>query len=368
MTDAWRPGLERVVAARTSLTDIDGAQGTLRICGYSVEELAPAATFEETVYLLLHGHLPDPLQHADLRAQLGQHRPLPAMVETVLRSAVVHDATPIEALRLALDALHPTPDENALLSMTPTIVAAAHRLRQGLDLVAPAADADMATAFLHMLRGAPPAETEARALTTYLNTMVDHGLNASTFTARVITSTRADLRSAVVGALGALKGPLHGGAPEPVLALLQSIDRDEQIEPHLRTMLSRGERIMGFGHREYHVRDPRAQVLADAVESLAGPGADDLVTRARAVEATATRLLDEAKPGRNLRTNAEFYTAILLHQLDIEPQLFTAVFAISRMAGWIAHCQEQQRVDRIFRPTSTYDGPAARPWTPLAAR
>jgi citrate synthase len=202
-----------------------------------------------------------------------------------------------------------------------------------------------------------------RGLETYLNTVVDHGLNASTFAARVITSTGADLVSAVVGALGALQGPLHGGAPGPALDMVFEIGDASRAEAVLRAKIAAGEKLMGFGHRVYKVRDPRADVLAAAAERMFTRGGDMALYRlARAVEATALRLLEEYKPGRRLQTNVEFYTALLLHGLGLDVPLFTPTFAISRVSGWIAHAYEQRRTNRIIRPQSVYEGPRGRQW------
>jgi citrate synthase len=208
-----------------------------------------------------------------------------------------------------------------------------------------------------------------RALETYLNTVVDHGFNASTFTCRVITSTGSDLVSAVVGAIGALKGPLHGGAPGPALEMVFEIGDASKAEAFLRKKIESGERLMGFGHRVYKVRDPRADVLAVAAERLFTRAGDmQLYKLARSVEATAIRLLEEYKPGRRLQTNVEFYTALLLHGLALEVPLFTPVFAMSRVSGWIAHAIEQRAEGRLIRPQSEYDGPTDRKWTPVASR
>jgi citrate synthase len=223
--------------------------------------------------------------------------------------------------------------------------------------------------YLATLFGQIPGAEEVRGLETYLNTVVDHGMNASTFTARVIISTQSDLISAVVGALGALKGPLHGGAPGPALDMVFEIGDAANIEPYLRQKLERGERLMGFGHRIYKVRDPRAEVLsAAAARMFRGNGHQALYQLSRQVEQTAVALLAEYKPSRNLQTNVEFYTALLLHGLGLTPDLFTPTFAIGRVAGWIAHCFEQQRLSRLIRPQSVYVGEKYRSWVPLEAR
>jgi citrate synthase len=220
-----------------------------------------------------------------------------------------------------------------------------------------------------MLSGTVPDAERVRGLETYLNTVVDHGLNASTFTCRVITSTGSDLVSAIVGALGALKGPLHGGAPGPALDMVFEIGEASRAEGILRAKIEAGEKLMGFGHRVYKVRDPRADVLAAAAERLFTRAGDmSLYTLARAVESTALRLLEEYKPGRRVQTNVEFYTALLLHGLGLEVPLFTPTFAVSRVSGWIAHAFEQRRASRIIRPQSVYAGPRDRRWVALAER
>ena len=220
-----------------------------------------------------------------------------------------------------------------------------------------------------MLTGEVPSDERVRGLETYLNTVVDHGLNASTFTARVIASTDSDLVSAITGAIGALKGPLHGGAPGPALDMVFEIGDASRAEEVLRKKIESGEKLMGFGHRVYKVRDPRADVLAAAAERMFTRGGDmALYDLARSVEQTALRLLEEYKPGRHLQTNVEFYTALLLHGLGLEVPLFTPTFAISRVAGWIAHCFEQRRANRIIRPQSVYVGARDKSFHPEAAR
>jgi citrate synthase len=249
------------------------------------------------------------------------------------------------------------------------MVAAYARLRRGQSPIVPRSDLNHAANFLYMLNGEAPDGARVRGLETYLNTVVDHGLNASTFTARVITSTGSDLVSAVVGALGALKGPLHGGAPAPALDMVFEIGEASRAEPMLRQKIEAGERLMGFGHRIYKVRDPRADVLTRAAERLFTGAADrSLYDLARSVEGVALRLLEEYKPGRRLQTNVEFYTALLLHGLGFDVNLFTPTFAIGRVSGWIAHAFEQRRADRIIRPQSEYTGPLGRRWIPLEER
>lgn len=279
----------------------------------------------------------------------------------------------MDALRAAAGALGLEDPEGAdaesIVARFPTIVAAYRRLAGGEEPVEPEPKLGHAANYLYMLWGERPGEGAVRALETYLNTVVDHGMNASTFAARVIISTRSDMVSAVAGAVGALKGPLHGGAPGPALEVVFEIGTAERAEEVLRGRLERGERLMGFGHRVYKVRDPRTDVLAEAAELLYGSGGDrGLYELALHVERTALRLLEEYKPGRNLQTNVEFYTALLLHGLGLPAGLFTPTFAVSRVAGWIAHCMEQQEQGRLIRPRSVYTGEKGRRWVPIGER
>jgi citrate synthase len=245
-----------------------------------------------------------------------------------------------------------------LVATFPTIVASYWHLLHDREPIAPRVDLSHAANYLYMLTGEVPDAERVRGMETYLNTVVDHGLSASTFTARVITSTESDLVSAIVGALGAMKGPLHGGAPGPALDMVFEIGDASRAEEVLRRKIEAGEKLMGFGHRVYKVRDPRADVLAAAAERMFTRGGDmHLYELAKAVEATAIRLLEEYKPGRNLQTNVEFFTALLLHGLGLEVPLFTPTFSISRVAGWIAHALEQRKDNRIIRPQSVYVGP-----------
>ncbi|HEX6084939.1 MAG TPA: citrate synthase/methylcitrate synthase [Thermoanaerobaculia bacterium] len=329
-------GLEGVVAAETRLSMVDGERGELVIGGFRVEELS-SWRFEDVVELLWG---------------------FPAGFTTVPKAAAgpSHSETMI-ALRAGVAGLEGD-DARMILWSCPAIVAAHWRARQGLEPVAPRQDLGFAANYLWMLNGVEPHAEVVRGLETYLNTVVDHGLNASTFTARVIASTGSDLVSAVTGAIGALKGPLHGGAPGPALDTVFEIGDAARAEEVLRRKIESGERLMGFGHRVYKVRDPRADVLAAAAERMFTRAGDmHLYELARAVERTALRLLEEYKPGRRLQTNVEFYTALLLHGIGLDTELFTPTFAISRVAGWIAHCFEQRKVGRLIRPQSVYVGP-----------
>jgi len=363
-------GLEGVVAATTALSQVDGERGELVIAGFDVGELAARATFEETTWLLWHGDLPSRRELDEFGAGLAAARALRPATMTLLRECAAAALDPMDALRIAAGTISLSADgPEAIVAQCPTIAAAYWRLRRGEEALAPRPDLGHAANFLYMLNGGVPDPERVRALETYLNTVVDHGLNASTFTCRVITSTGSDLVSAVVGALGALKGPLHGGAPGPALDMVFEIGAASRAEEVLRRKIEAGEKLMGFGHRVYKVRDPRAVVLAAAAERMYTRAGDmALYTLARAVESTAIRLLEEYKPGRRLQTNVEFYTALLLHGLGFETSLFTPTFAISRVSGWIAHAMEQKRANRIIRPQSEYSGPRNRTWVPLTDR
>ena len=363
-------GLEGVVAATTRLSHVDGERGELVIAGYPVEALAAHATFEETTWLLWHGSLPAAGQLERFREALAAVRRVPDATVALLRECARSGMSTMDALRVAAGTLSLESDEAmGLVARVPTIVASHWRLRHGHEPIAPRSDLGHAANFLYILGGEVPDTERVRALETYLNTVIDHGLNASTFTARVITSTGSDLVSAVVGAIGALKGPLHGGAPGPALDMVFEIGEAGRAEAVLRRKIEGGERLMGFGHRVYKVRDPRADVLATAAERLFTRGGDRaLYALARAVEAEALRLLEEYKPGRRLQTNVEFYTALLLHGLGLDVELFTPTFAMSRVSGWIAHAFEQRHDNRIIRPQSEYVGPRDRTWVPVTER
>lgn len=378
-------GLEGVIAAETALSSVDGQKGELIIAGFPVDELANNATYEEAVYLLWNGDLPDQKQLQQFRDSLAARRALPPATLRLLQEAAQAQIPPMDALRMAagtldLDAAeepqapaHPPARAEALVARFATIVAAYHRLRTGKQVLEPRTDLSHSANYLYMLHGHEPHAAAVRALDTYLTTVIDHGLNASTFVARTIISTDSDIISAITGAVGALKGPKHGGAPGPALDMVFEIGSTEKAEPYLRAKLERGERLMGFGHRVYKVRDPRADVLALAAARLyessdQNNGNRKLYDLARHVEATAIRLLEEYKPGRNLQTNVEFYTALVLHGLGLSTDLFAPTFAVSRVAGWIAHCLEQQRHGRLIRPASVYEGPRDRVWVALDQR
>jgi citrate synthase len=362
---AARSGLQGVAAAATRLSRVEGNLGRLSIGGYDVAELAPNVDFESVVYLLCFDRLPNAEERQGFVAGIAQQRALSPLTLTLLREAASSGIASIDALRLGVASLgaglEPTPER--LLGVMPGIVAAHARLAQGRDPVLPDASLGQAASFLYQLRGHRAQPLEERALETYWNTVVDHGLNASTFTARVIASTQSDLGSAIEGALGALKGPLHGGAPGPALEALFALraaggDLAARTREWVEAELGAGRRIMGFGHRVYRVRDPRADVLRGAASALLG--GSDLLAAAELHERAVLEALERLKPGRNIATNVEFYTALLLHGLGLEPACFTSVFALGRVAGWIAHVAEQRATGRLIRPDAVYVGAVGR--------
>jgi citrate synthase len=371
---AFSSGLEGMIATRTRLSMVDGEAGRLVIAGFPVEELAGRASFEETVYLLWNDALPNEEQLARVKEDLAARRGLPEVTADVLVEAAADRVPTMDALRMASGTLgfrgeDDREDALQVVAAFPTIAAAYWRLLRGDEPVEPDCELPHAANYLYMLSGEVPSAERVRALETYLNAASDHGMNASTFAARVIVSTRSDVVSAITGAVGALKGPLHGGAPGPALDIVFDIGEASRAEPYLRAKLERGERLMGFGHRIYKARDPRADVLGAAAERLYATDADrNLYRLAVTVEETAVRLLEEYKPGRNLYANVEYYTALLLHGLGLPTELFTPTFTASRVAGWTAHSFEQRELDRIIRPQSEYVGAEDRAWAPLEER
>lgn len=353
-------GLEGVIAAETSLSDVDGEAGRLVIRGRSLDELVAHCGYEEVLALLWQTLFPE--CGADrLDARLGEAR---ARVFEHVRTADERllGLPTVDAVRSLLGRIEDGHDSSTALRLvaglsvfTPAVI----RLGRGLDAIAPDAALSHAADMLRMLRGEAAGPAQVAALDRYLVSASDHGLNASTFTARVIASTRAGLTSALVGALCALKGPLHGGAPGPVLDMLDAIGQPGAAKPWLESALARGERLMGFGHRIYRVRDPRADAIKGALENLARAGGLDpgRLRLAEAVERAAVEALSRHKPGRPLQTNLEFYTALLLEALGFPREAFTCVFAAGRAGGWVAHAREQALRGRLIRPLSRYVGP-----------
>ena len=347
-------GLEGVIAAETRLGEVDGERGHLVIAGHDVERLAGQVSFEDVVSLLAGGEVGDPA----VQRAIGEGRAL-AFARMGGLGDALDRADGMDALRAATAHLDEGFASPARLAGAVAVFAAAWaRGRKGLSPLAPDPSLSHAADYLRMIDGQAPSAARAAALDTYLVTVSDHGMNASTFAARVITSTGSDMVSAVVAAIGALKGPLHGGAPGPVLDMLDAIGAPENAAAWIEGELLAGRRIMGMGHRIYRVRDPRAAVLELATQRLeqAGirPGRLDL---ARGVERAAEGALRAKYPNRPLRANVEFYTAVLLDAVGLDRAAFTPTFAVGRTAGWCAHAVEQRAVGKLIRPDSRYIGP-----------
>ncbi len=350
------PGLDDVVAAETVLSHVDGERGELIIAGDFVGNLAGKSSFESVTARLWSGATGRVTDEAHVRANLGAARErafarLPDLLAAARGMSVVDGfRAAIAGLRAESGLDH----EATIVGAFPVLAGALVQRSKGTDPVAPDPNLSHAADTLKMLHNKRPEPREVAALDAYLVTACDHGMNASTFTARVVASTQADLFAAITAGYCALTGPLHGGAPEPVLEMLDAIGTRERIKPWVDDALSRGERLMGFGHRVYRVRDPRADVLKAAVERLASEGAD--LPFAGEVEAYIRSALRKKNPDRPLETNVEFFTAILLDSLSIPRQAFTPLFAVARSAGWTAHAREHQRRGRLLRPTSVYVG------------
>jgi citrate synthase len=366
MSDARSSSLEGVVVADTAISDVDGERGRLVIAGADVEQLATTTDYETAAArVLAAGGLT--IAAGELATALGHARLAAWRLVPRLGSALTA-SDGMDALRAGLAQLWSTGDRAtvpidadradtiAAIGAAAVFAAAWSRVRRGQDPIAPSLDRDHASDYLTMTLATKPTPAAARALGAYLVTIIDHGMNASTFTARVVASTASDLISAVVAAVGALKGPLHGGAPGPVLDMLDAIGEPGNAEAWLLGELAAGRRIMGMGHRVYRVRDPRAAVLETAVKAL-GEAATGRLALAHAVEAAAAKILRERKPDRSLAANVEFYTAVLLDAVGLPREQFSPTFAVGRVAGWAAHVVEQRRVGKLIRPASIYVGP-----------
>ncbi|HLG00324.1 MAG TPA: citrate synthase [Acidimicrobiia bacterium] len=364
-------GLEGVVVAETAIGDVRGTEGFYHYRQYDAVELNRKRSLEDVWYLVFNGYLPDKRQSEAWRERIKPLREIPDSVAPLLPSIAALGGDrfkPLEALRTAYSALtsslefgpsldisHEELFENAMrtCAVVPTLLMALWRLNNGQDPVPPHPELGYAANYLYMLKGEPPTDQEAWAVERYLISTIDHGFNASTFTARVITSTGADLGAAVVGAIGALSGPLHGGAPSRALDLINHIGTKENAEPMLREMVEEGDRIMGFGHRVYKTEDPRSRLLREVAEEL-NAGRIDL---ARHIEQTAVEVLDDLKPGRKLYANVEFYGGVVMEAVGLPPEMFTPTFTSSRVIGWTAHALEQAADNRLIRPAAEYIGP-----------
>jgi citrate synthase len=351
----YSPGLAGVIAAETAISYIDGAAGRLLYRGYPIGQLVEHGTYGRVAEMLWTGQWRKSarLTPADI----------PEPVMRALRDLPSH-THPMDALRTAVSVWGawrrpgwpPTVEQaREVTSFAPSALAAFHRLRQGLEPVKPNQKLSLAGGFLQQLSGTDPDPAAERALDAYFVIAAEHGLNASTFTSRVIISTRSDLASAVCGAIGCLKGPLHGGAPAQVIDQLHQIGSPERAEKWVREAIARGDRIMGFGHRVYRAYDPRAAALRKVAEGMSGMA--DWLDTAVKVEDVVLRLLDEMKPGHAIKTNVEYYTAAVLQGVGLPPDIFPPTFALARTAGWTAHAIEQASADKLIRPDARYVGP-----------
>jgi citrate synthase len=374
-------GLEGIVVAATEIAEVDGKQGRLTLRGYDINQLYGHCSFEEVAYLLWHGKLPNRAEYDALQREMRGARELPAPTIAALRDLAPH-TTGMHLLRMAASTLSlndPDVDSRDIASnrrraarlqaQMSALVAHMWRLHCGQELVTPKPEHGLAQGFLYLLDGEEPDPARVNALNAYLVAVAEHGLNASTFTGRVVASTNSDMVSALTAAIGALKGPAHGGVPGPVLEMLTAIGSAERTDAFIRNELAEGRRIMGFGHRVYKVRDPRAALLSDAAEEMARVTGDrSLVDLTRAVEETTVRVLAEVKPGRDLYANVELYAALILHSVGVPSELFTPVFGIGRTSGWTAHIIEQFEDNRLIRPSSIYVGPRDLKWEPIDER
>jgi citrate synthase len=369
-------GLEGVVALDTELSYINGQEGELLYRGYDIKDLAQNASFEEVIHLLWHGDLPTQPQLDELNRQLRAERALPDAVIDHLRHHTPKDANAMSALRTAtsmladFDADAESHDRDAnvrnairLTAKMPTIIAAFDRIRNGKEPIAPTAEGSTAYDFLYCLNGEAPGEAAEAIMDAALVLHAEHGLNASTFTARVIGSTLSDMYSAVTGALGALKGPLHGGANVKVMQTLKDIKQSGKTPAqYVQDKLEQKERLMGFGHRVYKTYDPRAIILRDMLEDLSDEKGD------RWWYETSKTMMDEVHEAKGLYPNVDFFSASVYHLLGIASDLYTPIFAISRVTGWTAHLLEQWSENRLIRPRAEYVGPRGKEVGPIADR
>jgi citrate synthase len=374
MADSKGKGLEGVVAARTSISDIDGQQGKLFYAGYDIADLAEHATFEETVYLLHHLALPTREQLDEENAILrSEHRLDPTLVRLI--SALGDDTNPMTVLRTVVSAaaaLDPTVDDESseanlrkaykLVALTPQIVAAFHRLRTGGDAIEPRDDQSLAGNFLYSLTGKEPDEQLARDFDVCLLLYADHTMNASTFAARVAAATLADIYAAVTAAIATLQGPLHGGAIEQVRYMLDEIGTPDRAADYVRERLGGKKKVMGFGHRVYKTWDPRARILREMSRRLGEQVGDTHWFE------ISDQIQQAVMREKGLYPNVDFYTASVYSALGIPPDLYTTLFATARMAGWTAHIREQYADNRLIRPDSEYIGPGVRDWVPIEQR
>jgi citrate synthase len=374
------PGLEGIVVGETVLSNVEGEVGRLTYRGYDIHDLAERANYEEVVHLLLFGRLPTHEELASLNARLAARRALPTGLLAMMH-AIPRDAWPMDVLRTGVSAIahfvphrpdgsHETSIDTAidLIAKVPTIVAAWDRMRRRIEPIAPDPKLTTAANFLYMRTGEQPIPEAEKALDTYLILLADHSYNASTFSARVTASTGADIYCCITAAVATLAGDLHGGAPSKVMTMLEEIGLPEKAEPYVRDLLARHEKIMGMGHREYKIRDPRAAQLEKMARNLTEKSHTKWYLIARALEDASQKVLHEQKPGKRIYANVEFYTAPTLSSLGIPSDEFTCMFACGRISGWSAHVLEQFAHNRLIRPQATYVGPEVHPYEPIAQR
>jgi citrate synthase len=366
-------GLDGLVVASTKVGHVFGEEGKLVYRGYDIHQLAAKAIYEEVCYLLWNGELPNRMQLVALNQRMRSQRVLNDAGIAALKG-LPRTANPMDALRTVVSANGagdpieglPTQDQAIrLVALFPTIVAGFYRHSRGKDLIAPDANLGHAANFLYMLTGERPPESHVKSLDTYLVLLADHGMNASTFTCRVIASTESDICSAVVGGIGALKGPLHGGAPALVMDMLDAIGSPDNIRHYVDTALDTHGKLMGFGHRVYRTTDPRAEILREMARQSSTP---EFFALAKGTEDYAIQALNERKPDRRLYTNVEFYSAAVLSSVGLPREYFPATFAVSRIAGWSAHVLEQMEANRLIRPQSEYIGPEGKQFQVLDMR
>jgi citrate synthase len=370
------PGLSSTAVAETGLAEIDSDAGELHIQGFSVEDLAENASYEEAVWLLLNGRLPTDDELTEFTDELSTARSLTDDMHRLIQAGAEEAVPAIDVLRASLGAESLSSDsEDALLATRrvvatcPTIIATYWRYHQGLEPVQPRQDLDHTENFLYMLTGAEPDELAIEGLETYLMTMIEHGLNPSTFAARIIGSTGSDPLSAATGAIGALKGPRHGGAVEQVFEMFTAADQEADPTEYVETRLEDDGMLAGFGHSVYTTRDPRATILKQMAERVFDDRNSTLVLHnAQQIEAAAEKYLAEHHPERQMHVNVDYYAAVLLDGLNIPSELFTAVFAIGRSAGWMAHYLEQFESNTLLRPRTRYIGPEKRAWVSRSDR
>jgi 2-methylcitrate synthase len=362
-------GLEDVVAGQSSICFIDGHEGRLLYRGYDIVDLARESTYEETTFLLWNGHLPTATELASFSVELSSKRSIPSEVVSIL-TTLPRNCDAMDALRVGVAALGLFDDpmyskeERAMsiASKIGTVVAAIHRHKHDQDIIAPREDLGFASNFLYMVTGEVPSEADARLMDVMLILHADHELNASTFTARIIASTLSDVYSAVTGAVGALKGPLHGGANEKVVEMTGEIGSPAKVDSYIATMLANKQKVTGFGHRVYKTMDPRARILKDLAHTFVRTEKEKQALQV--LEKVEAIMLRE----KNLHPNVDLYSGLALNHIGVSSYLFTPVFAVGRAPGWLAHILEQYADNRIIRPRAEYIGPQLTEYVPMERR